>query len=231
MNLDDAFWPALWSLVALPSGTRPEIFLAVWLLESGLDPSAQNARSGCTGLNQTCPAPNGPGFPPGHDAASFRAVPASEQLAWIAPQVMKAVALNGGPFLSAARYYQANFLPATLPTVTRPTDVLAGAGGPYAQAYAWNRGLDVNRDGVITLDDLGSALERHASASGRTLQDAIAETYRARPPGAPWDAPDLVLYPPGGGAPTAMARAPGGMGLGLAVAGACTLIALAGTRR
>src|SRR5579859_4531633 len=124
MNLDDAFWPALWSL-ATSVGTRPETLLAVWFAESGLDPGAQNA-IGCVGLNQTCPREiGGPGFP-NDDAAAYASAPASGQVAWIAPQVASAVHLNGGPFRSGARYYQANFLPATLATAKRPGDVIAG---------------------------------------------------------------------------------------------------------
>lgn len=235
MNLDDAFWPALWSLVALPSGTRPEVFLAVWLAESGLEPSAQNA-IGCTGLNQSCPAPNGPGFP-GGDAAAYRSAPASAQLAWIAPQVMRAIALNGGaPFTSAARYYQANFLPATLPKATGPDDVIAGAEGPYASAYAANRDLDVDGDGAITLDDLGASLERTAAAYGSTLSDAIAAAYAHAPPGAPWESPAVVFYPPGGAAPAPSASRPsGGRGGGVAIAvlalgGALTVAFVRGRR-
>ena len=192
--LDGAFFPLMWTVVAIPAGTRPEIFLAAWLYESDLEPSARNA-IGCVGLNQTCPKPGGPGFP-NDDAEGFRAMPASYQLSWIAPQVLSAIALNGGPFRSAARYYQANFLPATLATAKAPGDVIAGRGGPYAQAYAANAQLDVNGDGAITLDDLAHALEAKILASGTKLSDAIAQVYAAAPEGAPWAAPDLVLFEP-----------------------------------
>jgi hypothetical protein len=216
LALDAAFWPALWSLVALPSGTRPEVLLAVWLYESDLDPTAQNG-DGCIGLNQTCPAAlGGPGFPGGDgEAQAYRSAPASAQLAWIAPQVLRGVALNGGPFESAARYFQANLLPATLATARARGDVIAARAGPYAAAYAANAQLDSNGDGAITLDDLGHALQGKALASGNTLADAIASSYAAAPPGAPWASPALAIFEPPQVAP-AIARS-GGRGAGAVV--------------
>lgn len=232
MPLDAAFWPALWSLVALPSGTRPEVFLAVWLYESGLDPSAQNA-GGCIGLNQSCPAASGgPGFPGGDAAAqAYRASPASAQLAWIAPQVMSDMQLNGGPFASAARYFQANLLPATLATAKQPSDVIAARGGPYAGAYASNAVLDVGGDGAITLDDLGHALQNKILASGSTLSSAIAQTYAAAPAGAPWSSPALVLFEPA--APSAGPVASSGRGgvVILGISGALAAAAAFGRAR
>jgi hypothetical protein len=112
MALDAEFWPSLWKLAAAAQ-TRPEVFLTVWFAESGLDTKARNPKSGCIGLNQTCPAGiGGPGFP--STAEAFRAADASEQLDWIAPQVLDQVRRNGGGFRSVARYQQANWLPATL---------------------------------------------------------------------------------------------------------------------
>lgn len=202
MPLDDAFWPALWD-AALASGTRPEVLLTVWYAESSLESTAENS-IGCIGLNQSCPAPNGPGFPSG-DAAAYKASPASAQVAWIKPQLLGQVHLNGGPFRSAARYRQANWMPATLATAKQPGSVIAGATGPYAWAYEANRGLDVRGDGAITLDDLGLGLAQLIARSGAPLEQAIATAYAHRPDGAPWNGPDLVLYEPGGGGRKALA--------------------------
>ena len=192
MNLDAAFWPALWEL-SRATQTRPEIFLAVWFAESGLDPTAANS-IGCIGLNQTCPASiGGPGFPATPEA--FKASTASEQLAWIAQNVKRAAA-QYGPFRSAARYYQANFLPGTLGVAKRPGDVVAAHAGPYAAAYDANRLLDVTGDGAITLDDLASYLERKV-AQHSDFQSAVLQTYANRPEGAPFQSPQLALYEPG----------------------------------
>ena len=206
MNLDDAFWPALWSL-AIATGTRPEVYLVVWYSESGLDPAAQNP-IGCIGLNQSCPSPNGPGFP-GGDADAYRSSPASAQLAWIAPQVTAAIAANGGPFRSAARYLQANWLPATLPRVRAPREVVAAVGGPYAAAYAANTIFDVTGDGATTLEDLGHYLLGRFGAAA-DLKSAIAQAYATRPASSPWAAPSIVWFEPG--APSSPAPAPSGRG-------------------
>jgi hypothetical protein len=195
MPLDEAFWPALWD-AALASGTRPEVLLAVWFAESGLDPSAQNS-IGCIGLNQSCPKPNGPGFP-NDDPSAYKAAPASEQVAWIKPQLLALVARNGGPFRSAARYRQGIWLPASLTMAKQPGDVVAAAAGPYAFAYDANRGLDVRNAGVVTLADLGLGLERLIARSGAPLHEAIATAYGHRPDEAPWQAAQLVLYEPAG---------------------------------
>lgn len=196
--LDDAFWPALWNL-AVSVGTRPETLLAVWDYESGLDPSAVNPSSNCIGLNQTCPKPNGPGFP-NDDPAAYAAATASAQLAWIAPQVVSAYHLNGGPFLSVARYYQSNYLPTTLTTARGPRDVIAAAAGPYAREYNANRILDAGADGAITLEDLGRVLEQKAKTS-TALRAAIAKAYEEKPTYAPahWTGPALIFYEPSHG--------------------------------
>jgi hypothetical protein len=217
MPLDDAFWPALWD-AALASGTRPEVLLAVWYAESGLDPSAKNS-IGCIGLNQSCPTPYGPGFP-NDDGAAYQAAPASAQVAWIKPQLLHLVALNGGGFASAARYRQANWLPATLATAKAPGDVVAAATGPYAVAYAANRELDVRNAGVVTVDDLGLGLEQLVTHHGAPLDVAIATAYAHRPDGAPWASPRLVLFEPNARRYRPLVLAISALGVALAVAGA-----------
>jgi hypothetical protein len=199
MALDPLFWPALWRL-AIAADTRPELLLTVWFAESGLDPSAQNSL-GCIGLNQTCPSSiGGPGFPGAPEG--YRAAPASQQVAWIAPQVLAQARLNGGGFRSAARAYQANFLPATLTSAVAPDDVIAAEAGPYAAAYRANKLFDVSGDGRITLADLGDYLEQLVVSRGldvdlgAPLETAIAAAYAPQnlPPNAPWTTPDLVLH-------------------------------------
>jgi hypothetical protein len=210
VNLDAAFWPALWDAAEL-ADTRPEVLLTVWCAESGLDPSAENA-VGCIGLNQSCPkSMGGPGFPV--DAATYKASPASVQMDWILPQLLDAVRANGGGFLSAARYWQANMLPATLATARAPNDTIAAAAGPYAAGYAANKDLDFNRDGRITLADLGAYLQKHYGGSS-ILRSAVATAYAQRPSGAPWSSPALVFSEPsrGGGGIVAGLLAAAGLG-------------------
>jgi hypothetical protein len=213
MALDAKFWASLWRL-AISADTRPEILLTVWFAESGLDPSARNS-IGCIGLNQTCPKSiGGPGFPSTPEA--YRAALASEQLAWIAPQVRAQVLLNGGGFRSAARCFQANLLPATLGTATRPADVVAAAAGPYADAYKANQQLDVSSDGTITLADLGDYLERVVvprgldASHGAPLETAIETAYAPQnlPQDALWTSPALTLHETSPGQPPGLPPLP-----------------------
>jgi hypothetical protein len=230
MALDAEFWPSLWKLAAA-SQTRPEVFLTVWFAESGLDPKARNPKTGCIGLNQTCAAEiGGPGFP--SSAQAFQAADASGQLDWIAPQVLDQVRRNGGGFRSAARYQQANWLPATLDSAKAPNDVIAGAGGPFAAAYRDNATFDVHKRGSITLADLGDYLEQVVTTRGidvdrgAPLEVAIHTAYAPsnRPTWAPWTSPNLVIHEPG---PTRSPR--GGGGVLVAMAGLFGLLALART--
>lgn len=243
-GLDAAFYPALWDL-AIATGSRPEVFLIVWWAESGLNPGIANT-SGCVGLNQSCPKSiGGPGFPDG-----YQGWPASQQLTqWIAAQVTSEIHDNGGPFLSAARYQQANFLPATLPNSAAPGpkaklpgDVICAKAGPYASAYAGNAQFDLDKTGTITLDDLGTYLQTRASGKyGANLRSAIATTYGQVPAGAPWSSPAADPYhepgpvgprPPG--PPPAPAKAPRGSPVGFVVAAAglgLGLLALRSARR
>jgi hypothetical protein len=228
MALDAQFWPSLWKLAAAAK-TRPEVFLTVWFAESGLSPSARNPKTGSIGLNQTCPSEiGGPGFP--STAEAFQAASASEQLAWIAPQVLAQVRLNGGGFRSAARYQQANWLPKTLETAKAPGDVIAGELGPYTSAYRDNASFDVHKRGVVTLADLGDYLEHVVTTrgmdvdQGAPLEAAIHAAYAPanRPTWAPWDAPRLPIHEP----VTRPARRNGG-GILVALAGLFGIVALA----
>jgi hypothetical protein len=227
--LDADFWPSLWKLAAAAQ-TRPEVFLTVWFAESGLDPSARNPKTGCIGLNQTCPTEiGGPGFP--STAEAFQAADASEQLDWIAPEVLGHVRLNGGGFRSAARYQQANWLPATLGTAKASGDVIAAARGPYAKAYRDNAGFDVHKQGFITLADLGDYLQHVITTRGidldhgAPLEMAIHAAYgpQNRPSWAPWDVPRLVVHEPTAARP----ERSGGGGIVVALAGLFGVLALA----
>ena len=64
-----------------------------------------------------------------------------------------------GRLTSSGRLYQATFMPATLKNSDEST-VLAGANGPRYQAYAQNKGLDINKDGVITVSDLTARINK-----------------------------------------------------------------------
>ena len=172
--LSDAFFDAL-ARMGLRRGTNPEHYLVVWCAESGLDPTAVNPRGGARGLNQMMPATlRGLGAP-----ADYEKLPGEAQLPWIERLIADGERLNGGPFQSAARYYHSNFYPATMSRGNSPSTVVVSrdARDPQEQAaYAANSGLDTDKDGQITLADLGALLARLRATR---CQDGFARLARA----------------------------------------------------
>lgn len=157
MTLSDRFFSSLAALGAR-RGSDPAIFMNVWCVESGLNPRAMNA-SGARGLNQMMPATLvSLGAP-----AEFENVSAEAQLPWIERLIASGERRNGGAFESAARYYHANFFPVTMARGNAPDTIVAAkdATDPRERdAYSFNRGLDADGDGKITLNDLATVLER-----------------------------------------------------------------------
>jgi hypothetical protein len=47
-----------------------------------------------------------------------------------------------------------------MPKGSDPATVVCANGGPYADAYAANRGLDMDGDGAITVGDLTARTDR-----------------------------------------------------------------------
>lgn len=178
--LSDRFFEDLAAL-GQRRGSPPHIFLAVWCVESGLQPKAVNKESGARGLNQMMPNTLAAlGAPPAFDELA-----AEEQLPWIERLIASRESLNGGPFQTAARYYHSNFFPRTMTRGDRPETVVVArdaANGDERGAYAANRWLDPRGDGLVTLADLAHVLE-HTSARfvGAFLRLANA-MHRVSPP-------------------------------------------------
>ena len=172
--LSDAFFDAL-ARMGLRRGTNPEHYLVVWCAESGLDPTAVNPKGGARGLNQMMPATlRGLGAP-----ADYETLPGEAQLPWIERLIANGERLNGGPFQSAARYYHSNFFPATMSRGNSPSTVVVASDSADPQeqaAYTANRGLDTDKDGKITLADLGALLARLRATR---CQDGFARLAKA----------------------------------------------------
>jgi hypothetical protein len=177
MQLAAAALAALWSLYDA-TGIRPEWVLPTLWIESGFDPSVQNAQGApYYGIGQTSAG----------DIAALGSTPA-DFLTWSqADQLTRAVGpyftrlvASYGPLRSGVRVYQANFQPATLQRVRALFQVVAWRGSP---AYEYNRGLDALRDGAITMSDLGIVVER--AARRPEVMAAIAAAYVLRPDETP----------------------------------------------
>jgi hypothetical protein len=123
---------------------------------------------------------------------AFDTLSGEEQLPWIERLIASNEATNGGPFLTPARYYHANFFPRTLKRGTASDAIVVAldAKDPAERAaYSENRGLDVDRDGFITVRDLDEVLDRVRVQ----FADAFARLERAvaalPPPGITWSLP------------------------------------------
>jgi hypothetical protein len=153
VGLSDGFFREL-KAISSRLQCDPEDLLAVMLSESDVNPAAQNPHGKATGLIQFMPATlRGLGWTAGPD--EFRKLTADEQL----PYVERYYRPHTGRLTSSGRLYQATFMPATLKNSDEST-VLAGANGPRTQAYTQNKGLDINKDGVITVSDLTARINK-----------------------------------------------------------------------
>jgi hypothetical protein len=167
--------------------TNPADYLVVWCRESGLRPDAVNPKTGARGLNQMMPKTlSGLGAP-----ADFDKLAASAQLPWIERLIPAGEMLNGGPFRSAARYYHANFYPATMVRGSKASTVVVAADAADAQeraAYRDNRALDADGNGRITLGDLAVVLEseRTRPVCAEALERLDAAVGALPEPGITW---------------------------------------------
>ena len=223
-KLSDRFFLDLVAL-AHRHKTEPEVFLAAWCFESGLDPTIVNA-IGARGLNQMMPKTlKGLGAP-----ADYEKLSGEEQLPWIERLITGGEAVNPGPFKTAARYFHSNLFPKTMERGTGPDIVVYSADAPTEEervAYQANKCLDVNGDGRVTAGDLEMVMSR-------TRQDpyfAPAFERLARAKNAP-SSPSSPRTPPPSPMPLAPTRVAirdhgaGGLFLGGLLVGAVGLVAV-----
>lgn len=180
--LDAASYAASWSIYDA-TGLRPEYLWPVLWSESGLDPSIPN-RAGAPyyGISQASGswlAAHGIGV------ADYLTWPASRQLLTVVLPMVRSNVAAYGPIRSGTRFYQSNFLPATMPRRALFA-ALTWKGSPE---YGANAGLDTTRKGVILVADLATFVGR--AARQPAVADAIARSYAARPSAGP--ATDPVL--------------------------------------
>ncbi len=136
----------------------PEHLLAVWFSESiGLCSGLQNQfGADAWGINQmTTKNIQAAGWP--GSTTEYLSLSAEQQLPYVETQVTPYMGL--GKLTSAARIYQANFLPNTLDLVTTLDGKIAVKDGLNAGAYSGNKDFDREKKGFITLRDLQVAVD------------------------------------------------------------------------
>lgn len=149
------------------AGADPRMGLAVYNLESQLNPNARNVSSDAQGLAQFMPATlRGLGY---HgDASAFHELPLLEQLPWIGRLIESQVRDLGHAPETESQWMHLQLSPATVrqgPLVYR---------APSA-GYDANKWLDPKRKGTIDETDLAVALSR---AKGATYAAALAALDR-----------------------------------------------------
>lgn len=137
--------------LAAKLGCQPQDLLAVIYLESACKPAALNKTTSAVGLIQFLPSTlRGLGYTAG--VYQFQTLSAWEQLPWI-ERYLVGVSNAYGPLTDAIRLYLAVLYPAAL---SNPSRVVFAAG---SIEYQQNRGLDLDADGMITVDDIARKFE------------------------------------------------------------------------
>ena len=169
-------------------GLKPEDVLAMMQIESNINPQIP---SKAVGLTQFLPSSlRGVGF---HGSPEdFRQLSGEEQLPYIERYFRTQLSLNGGPFKSAAQMYVANLWPLALsyPDVraNNPNAVIISSHpepNPHRtvsiayeiKSYYANRGLDLDKDGKITLGDLEKFINKVKTYSN--YKQKLSEFYTA----------------------------------------------------
>jgi len=149
--------------VAERRGLDANALSAVMYFESGYDPSEVNKSSGATGVIQFMPST---AKILGTTVSALRGMSRVQQMPWVEKYFAK-VDPKGTKIVSPLDTYLAVFWPSGM---GKPPDhVIAEAGGIV---YERNKGLDRNKDGVITVGDIGSMFGSVlASAHGKELPE------------------------------------------------------------
>ncbi len=137
-------------------GCDPNVLLGIMVSESGLKPTAYNKHGGATGLIQFMPST---ARALGTSTEALRKMSAEQQLTYVEKHfesVKKMAGFKKGDKLDAGTMYTLVFLPAYA-----KRDVLAVKGHKY---YNCNAGLDANKDGKITKQELGARVRKFIPA-------------------------------------------------------------------
>ena len=141
-------------------GINPANLLAVMRSESSLNPRAVNSSTGASGLIQFMPRT---AQSLGTSVEAIRQMSAAEQMPFV-ERFFRSVRLPAGA--SAGKLYAYVFLPGRA-----NREVLTQSGENFYEA---NRGLDVDRDGKITIADLDARLMRFGAVGGAATMQAAA---------------------------------------------------------
>lgn len=183
LTVEPSFGSAMKSL-ALGLGLDADAILGVMSLESGLNPQATNPTSKATGLIQWMPRT---AQALGTSVDALRSMSGVEQLEYVkryfAPHRPKIRETEPGD------YYMAVFMPAFIGAPRETVlgekgsqEILKGTGSTKGKIYEQNAGLDVNKDGRITVGDVMTKNEQRIAAARSKPPLEVAEVPLADPP-------------------------------------------------
>ena len=150
-NLSDGFYNKVCE-IAKRIGCDANALMAVMNSESGLKSTAVNKSSGATGLIQFMPS-TAKGM--GTSTAALRQMSPEQQLVYVEKFLIRNKKMAGfgeNEKLQQGQLYALVFLPAYA-----KREVLTVAGHKF---YNSNKGLDMNKDGQITISDLNARVEQ-----------------------------------------------------------------------
>lgn len=149
-------------------GFNPNALLGLMASESGLNPQARNPNGGATGLIQFMPA-TARGL--GTTTDALIQMNRAQQMVWVEKYFEQYASGLAGA--SAGKLYAYVFLPGRA-----RRDVLTSRGENY---YNQNVGLDMNRDGAITISDLDVRIAEHARQRGIDLSSPTIPVAEVNP--------------------------------------------------
>lgn len=142
--------------IASSLGVESKDLMAIFKQESGVNPAAVNPMSGATGLIQFMPST---AQRLGTSTEELRQMSAVDQLDYVY-KYFKMVGVRSG--MDLGDLYMAVFMPAHIGKSGDTILGQAGAAGFSGKVYAQNKGLDRNRDGMITVADVKQSVQRFA---------------------------------------------------------------------
>ena len=154
-TIQDPDFKAKLEKIAQKLGTTSHAMLAVMKQESGVNPKAQNKQGGASGLIQFMPAT---ARMLGTTTDELRQMDAVQQLDYVY-RYYKYTGVGDG---SVGDLYMATFMPKYIGYPDHHVLGTQGAEGFSGKVYAQNKGLDRNRDGVITVGDVKTSVQRFA---------------------------------------------------------------------
>lgn len=153
----------------------PLDLLSVMMSESGVNAAARNPNGNATGLIQFMPSTL-KSLRYAGTWETFRHLSATKQLEWVERYYQPWKKAAGT--WTMAKLYQATFLPATLSQGSDDGTVIAAHMGKLGWAYDANGLFDANKDGAITVGELGLAIKRNAK--GARWNEIVARLREAQ---------------------------------------------------